>query len=583
MTTTWFSPASSRAPATRTRRATSSGTGSGPSTRSTATGRRRSCCCRPGRSSTRGSGRRRSRICRATSGSSRSTAAATAAPTVRRESRHTTRRSSPSTPSPSWTDRHRERVTGRALPRSALGDDARRRAARAGVARHLPRAVGPAFPGHEQRAIRKRFEEPLDDHTGWAKYNRHYWQSGPEQYLDFLEFFFSQMFNEPHSTKQIEDGVGWGLEIDPFTLADTSTAAALWERERFREFAERVACPSLVIHGDNDMICPHSDGAQLAEIIGGEFVTIEGGGRRPRSRSGADQPPAPRLQRRRRRAAADAQLGAREVPHGGRSTSARRSASATPGATWRSRASCAGSCPDLEIDWLAQDPVTRVLEAEGERIHPASAELANESGHIESESAEHDLHAFQAIRRMDEILCANYMVFDDLVTDQAYDLVDRRRGLGDRLLPAREPGAQAGALRLAHRFRRLAPDAGRRRAGGLPDRRLQRRDDRADRALPPGPRPGPLRRRPRGRRPETSAPTCPRSAPGPRSTSSSRATSAASIRPSSPTARSCGRARLRAGRAVCIVTVGGSGVGEALLRRVIEAFPIAKSLSPSCG
>ena len=29
--------------------------------------------------------------------------------------------------------------------------------------------------------------------------------------------------------------------------------------------------------------------------------------------------------------------------------------------------------PDLEIDWLAQHPVTRVLEAAGERIHPASA------------------------------------------------------------------------------------------------------------------------------------------------------------------------------------------------------------------
>ncbi len=29
--------------------------------------------------------------------------------------------------------------------------------------------------------------------------------------------------------------------------------------------------------------------------------------------------------------------------------------------------------PDLEIDWLAQNPVTRVLEARGERIHPASA------------------------------------------------------------------------------------------------------------------------------------------------------------------------------------------------------------------
>jgi predicted glycosyltransferase len=78
--------------------------------------------------------------------------------------------------------------------------------------------------------------------------------------------------------------------------------------------------------------------------------------------------------------------------------------------------------PDLEIDWLAQHPVTKVLEGRGERIHPASAYLANESGHIESESAEHDLHCFQAIRRMDEILLANFMVFHDLVREEDYDL-----------------------------------------------------------------------------------------------------------------------------------------------------------------
>src|SRR6187200_2870560 len=78
--------------------------------------------------------------------------------------------------------------------------------------------------------------------------------------------------------------------------------------------------------------------------------------------------------------------------------------------------------PDLEIDWLAQHPVTKVLEAAGERIHPASVFLSNESSHIESESAEHDLHCFQAIRRMDEILLANFMVFHDLVRDEPYDL-----------------------------------------------------------------------------------------------------------------------------------------------------------------
>ncbi len=79
--------------------------------------------------------------------------------------------------------------------------------------------------------------------------------------------------------------------------------------------------------------------------------------------------------------------------------------------------------PDLEIDWLAQHPVTAVLETRGERIHPLSAELASESAHITAESSEHNLNAFQAIRRMDEILVSNFMVFHDAVESGDYDLV----------------------------------------------------------------------------------------------------------------------------------------------------------------
>src|SRR5262245_54962212 len=78
--------------------------------------------------------------------------------------------------------------------------------------------------------------------------------------------------------------------------------------------------------------------------------------------------------------------------------------------------------PDLEIDWLAQDPVTRVLESRGERIHPMSVELANEARHLESECGEHDLNAFQAYRRMDEILIANFLVFHGAVKDTRYDV-----------------------------------------------------------------------------------------------------------------------------------------------------------------
>ena len=79
--------------------------------------------------------------------------------------------------------------------------------------------------------------------------------------------------------------------------------------------------------------------------------------------------------------------------------------------------------PDLQVDWLTQSPVTRVLEEAGERVHPASAWLANESAHIEAESGEHDLHVFQALRDMDEILVNNFMVFNDVVEETPYDLV----------------------------------------------------------------------------------------------------------------------------------------------------------------
>ena len=58
------------------------------------------------------------------------------------------------------------------------------------------------------------------------------------------------------------------------------------------------------------------------------------------------------------------------------------SASGTPSATRRSRTSCA-SCGPPGIDWLAQHPSPRRSRRGGERIHPASALLANESTHRE--------------------------------------------------------------------------------------------------------------------------------------------------------------------------------------------------------
>ena len=179
-------------------------------------------------------------------------------------------------------DGHRRR-------RSSSASRAARCGARSLAADHPERVQGdrlhrpgrPARPGPPERAITSRFEEELDTDEGWAKYNRHYWL---RDYLGFLEYFFAQMFNEPHSTKQIEDCVGWGLETDPETLADTTAALSLCGTERFADIAARVRCPVLVIHGDKDRIRPHAQGAALAQATGGELVTLEGSGHGPQAR-----------------------------------------------------------------------------------------------------------------------------------------------------------------------------------------------------------------------------------------------------------------------------------------------------------
>ena len=43
----------------------------------------------------------------------------------------------------------------------------------------------------------------------------------------------------------------------------------------------------------------------------------------------------------------------------------------------------------------------------------------SELQHLESESAEHDLHCFYAWRRMDEIIVNNFMVINEVVDPEA--------------------------------------------------------------------------------------------------------------------------------------------------------------------
>jgi pimeloyl-ACP methyl ester carboxylesterase len=147
--------------------------------------------------------------------------------------------------------------------------------------------IAPALPlGQSAAKVADSFTERLDTTEGWAKFNQHYWR---EHYREFLEFFFAQMFTEPHSTKPIEDTVGWGLETDPETLIATRLGSSAQgepfsDPERAAELATRVRCPVLVVHGDQDAIRPLVNGAKLAELANGELVTLEGSGHAPHVR-----------------------------------------------------------------------------------------------------------------------------------------------------------------------------------------------------------------------------------------------------------------------------------------------------------
>src|SRR6266508_1040411 len=79
--------------------------------------------------------------------------------------------------------------------------------------------IAPALPlGQSDSKLADSFTERLGTTGGWAQFTQHYWRA---HYRALLEFFFAQMFTEPHSTKPIEDTVGWGLETDPETLIAT--------------------------------------------------------------------------------------------------------------------------------------------------------------------------------------------------------------------------------------------------------------------------------------------------------------------------------------------------------------------------
>jgi pimeloyl-ACP methyl ester carboxylesterase/predicted glycosyltransferase len=422
------------------------------------------------------------------------------------------------------------------------------------------------------------FDDEIADPQGWEKFNAHHWRT---DYTDFAEFFFAQVLPEPHSTRQREQGVEWALE----TTAEVLILSESWvpDRDTMLGWCDRITTPVLVIHGSEDPLVPRSWSETLADATGGQLVVLDGVGHNPPAREPAKvnllltdfvhrttgwQPPPrtawPRAQRRSKRVLyISSPIGLGHIRRDLATVTALRA-----------------HHPDVHVDWLAQHPVTRVLEAAGETIHPASRHLASESAHFESEAGEHDLHAFQTWRRMDEILIADFMVFHDAVTATDYDLVVGDEAWNVDYFLHENPELKRFAYVWATDFVGWLP-----MPDGGPDEAWLTADYNAEMIEQ-------IARYPRIRdaalfvgNPDDiiDAPLGP-DLPMIRDWTQDHYTFTGytGIDPSLVGDRDELRAQLgyRPDEQVCIVTVGGTGVGEPLLRRVIDAYPLARRRVP---
>ena len=147
---------------------------------------------------------------------------------------------------------------------------------------HPERVVGLVFVcpaslfGEPSRGMDVPFEEVLPDDEGWNKENIHFWR---RDYRAYLEFFFGEAFPEPHSTKQIEDAVGYGLNTDPEALLATVRAPPSVNLETLTRMCAGIQAPTLVIQGTDERISHVTQAIGLAGAIpGARLELIEEGG-----------------------------------------------------------------------------------------------------------------------------------------------------------------------------------------------------------------------------------------------------------------------------------------------------------------
>jgi pimeloyl-ACP methyl ester carboxylesterase/UDP:flavonoid glycosyltransferase YjiC (YdhE family) len=250
-----------------------------------------------------------------------------------------------------------------------------------------------------------------------------------EDFDGWRQRLFTKCLPEPHSLKGIEDLTGWAGESSAEIYVESLRQI---ERDNVQDQLDQLRTPTLVMHGTEDPVVPFRHGERVAAAIpGARLIRFEGGGHALPSREPVKV----------NRAIRDFVLGDPVESHtvarmAERKTAPRARRGSARRVLWLSSPIGLGHIqrdiamarrlrelhPEVTVDFLAADPARRVVEVTGERLHPATDRLLNESAHFEEFSKDHELHAFNALWDMDEIMANNFLVFADVAEAGDYDL-----------------------------------------------------------------------------------------------------------------------------------------------------------------
>lgn len=297
------------------------------------------------------------------------------------------------------------------------------------AADHPDRVLGivPLAPGlpviDEFADLFAHWEEPAPDEPELIDhFNKELWLR-PGGFQRFAEWFLGLNMPEPHTLLSEDRGLQRITEVPAERYVDLFDAAvvdlSLRDPAANRALLDRVTCRALLLHGDADFL-PLANSEAIADHLGAELTVFEGTGHvfanqwvRVIEEIGRFAESLVHRPRRRTR---------------GRSSARRVLYMSSPIGLGHARRDLAVADelrklrPDTEVVWLTQSPVTDLLEHHGEQVHPLSAELGSEVSVIDGICDEHRLDLLPAWQDLSPTLLHNFMVFRDLAADERFDL-----------------------------------------------------------------------------------------------------------------------------------------------------------------